>query len=723
MLVKPLSRIFSRTARWIQDRSLFVKLILFSFLLLLPALIIAPLLLWNSIAQSTQQTGGVRLKELAFNAIDKLDRNLFERYGDVQAFAQSAQARGMQPQAITSWMRTMMKSYAPSYNLMLVANQKGKIIAAVASNSSGQFVEQSTTAKLLGQDVSSETWFQTSLEGKIPAGKADVDDVHRDAYLSQIFGFEGAIGMGFTAPIRNDQGQVVGVWSNRANWQVALRILDEIKRQASNENVQSLDMHLLNSGGLILNDAKVENVLQTSVLERKSYLLSKAQPEGFTFDSTNLNGTKLEVVEAWARSKGYSSYPGVGWQILVEQSKQEIGAQGTQVLRFNLGVIGVLLLFLLLAMWLISRYIVGRVRDMVKVANRLALGDSSHTLERVSKDEIGELATAMILVASHQSQMSQVAQHIGEGNLRQSLTPRSSEDSLGQAFVQMNHRLCDMVTSIKGNAQEMQTASSGLLLSASQQASSVTQQSAAIAETTATIEQVKASADQAVDLANTVNQNAQIASKVAQNGVETLKETTTGMEEIRERVSKIAEHILALSEQTQQIDEIITSVNELADQSNLLALNAAIEASRAGEHGRGFSVVAQEIRLLAEQSKAATSQVRSILSDIQRATHTTVMATEQGIKVADVGSQNISKMNSTILELSDAIKQAAYSAQLISASVRQHSIGMEQISTAMMDINSATSSNLTISRHTRAAAEQLDHMASSLGELVSHYQT
>jgi methyl-accepting chemotaxis protein len=714
---------FNRIQSWFQNRKLFVKLITISFVPLLPALIFAPLFLWFSISQSVQQQAGKRLQEIAFNVIDKLDRNLFERYGDVQVFSQSAEARSMQAPAITAWMRTVTKSYSPIYNLMMVADRKGKIIAVVASNSSGQFVPQDTTSKLLDQDVSSESWFQTAIEGQIPVGKAHIEDVHRDPYLSQMFGFEGAIGMSFSAPIRDAKGQIVGVWSNRTNWQVALRILDEIKSQSSGENSRTLHLHLLNTGGLILNDAKAENVLQTSVLERKSYLAAQKQPMGFIFDQPSLTEGKYEVVESWARSKGYSSYPGVGWQILAEQSKTEIMSRDAQALIFNLLVIGVLLLLLLLAMGLINRYIVGRIRAMVRAANRLALGDTQHTLEGVSRDELGDLTLAMNQVANNQAQMSQVAQEIGQGNLRQIIKPRSEQDGLGQAFVQMNHGLCDMVTSIKSNSEQMQGASSGLLLSASQQASSVTQQSAAIAQTTATIEQVKASADQAVDLANTVNKNAQMASKVAQNGVETLKATTTGMDEIRERVSKIAEHILALSEQTQQIDEIITSVNDLADQSNLLALNAAIEASRAGEHGRGFSVVAQEIRLLAEQSKAATTQVRSILSDIQRATHTTVMATEQGIKVADVGSQNIAKMNHTISELSEAIKQAAYSAQLISASVQQHSIGMEQISTAMMDINNATSSNLTISRHTRAAAEQLDQMASSLGEMVSHYQT
>ena len=97
-------------------------------------------------------------------------------------------------------------------------------------------------------------------------------------------------------------------------------------------------------------------------------------------------------------------------------------------------------------------------------------------------------------------------------------------------------------------------------------------------------------------------------------------------------MANIAETILALSEQTQQIGDIIATVNDIADQSNLLALNAAIEAARAGEAGKGFAVVAGEVRSLAEQSRQATAQVKEILGDIQKATNTAVMVTEEGTK-------------------------------------------------------------------------------------------
>src|SRR5581483_7264454 len=170
-----------------------------------------------------------------------------------------------------------------------------------------------------------------------------------------------------------------------------------------------------------------------------------------------------------------------------------------------------------------------------------------------------------------------------------------------------------------------------------EQAAGATEQAGAIAETAATVDEVKASAEQAVQMAGVMYEAAQQAERVVGEGVAPVRDAREGMAEIRQKVQFIAETILALSEQSAQIGEIIAAVSDLADQSNLLALNAAIEANRAGEQGKGFAVVAQEIRSLAEQSKGATGQVRTILSDIHRATQAAVLATEQGTKGADGG--------------------------------------------------------------------------------------
>ncbi|HLZ08916.1 MAG TPA: methyl-accepting chemotaxis protein, partial [Chloroflexota bacterium] len=279
-----------------------------------------------------------------------------------------------------------------------------------------------------------------------------------------------------------------------------------------------------------------------------------------------------------------------------------------------------------------------------------------------------------------------------------------------------------LVGELQKGSRNLGAASSEILAAAAQQSAGAAEQAAAIAQTTATVSEIKASAEQAVQIALAVSDTAQIANRVAGDGVSAVKSTVTGMNEIQTRVQVIAENILALSEQSQQIGEIIATVNDLADQSNLLALNAAIEASRAGEHGKGFAVVAQEIRHLAEQSKAATARIRTILSDVQRATNAAVMATEQGTKGVDLGITLINQAGGTIGELADVVLRAGQSTQQIAAAVRQHLVGTEQIAVAMGNINQSSAQNLAATTNTRRAAENMTDLVERLNVLVAQYQ-
>jgi methyl-accepting chemotaxis protein len=289
-------------------------------------------------------------------------------------------------------------------------------------------------------------------------------------------------------------------------------------------------------------------------------------------------------------------------------------------------------------------------------------------------------------------------------------------------------RLCQLIRQLRGTVLDVQIgardlfgAGEAILAALGQQAAGSHAQSAAIAETTATVEEVKASAQQAAHLADAVAATAREADRISTEGVAAVQNATGGMATISDKVQSITEHILVLSEHSQHIGEIIAAVSDLADQSNMLALNAAIEATRAGEHGRGFAVVAHEIRALAEQSKAATAEIRSILSDIQRATNAAVMATEEGTKGVAAGTRLIDRAGDTINALASVIQDASGSAQQISAAVRQHFIGMEQIVTAMTDISRATEGNLEAGAATEMAAHALIALAERLSASVATY--
>jgi len=176
------------------------------------------------------------------------------------------------------------------------------------------------------------------------------------------------------------------------------------------------------------------------------------------------------------------------------------------------------------------------------------------------------------------------------------------------------------------------------------------------------------------------------------------------------------------SEQTQAISEIIATVNDLADQSNLLAVNAAIEAAKAGEHGKGFAVVAQEVRNLAEQSKQATAQVRTILTDIQKATGAAVMATEQGTKAVDAGVKQSTEAGESIRSLSRSIAEAAQAATQIAASSQQQLAGIDQVGSAMENIKQASAQNVTGTKEAETAAHNLYELGQKLKRLVEQYK-
>ena len=253
---------------------------------------------------------------------------------------------------------------------------------------------------------------------------------------------------------------------------------------------------------------------------------------------------------------------------------------------------------------------------------------------------------------------------------------------------------------------------------ASQVAAGAAETAASTNETTATVEEVKQTALHAHEKAAQVSESSQEVARFAETGRGTVEETISGIDRMQNQMTVVAETIHRLSEQTQAVGEIITTVNDLAEQSNLLSVNASIEAAKAGEHGKGFTVVAQEVKSLAEQSKQAVTQVRVILNEIQKAGTTAVQAAEQGIEAVEAGRRQSLESGEVIQQLAQSATEAAQSAVQISASSRQQLAGMEQISQAIETINKATGQSVSGTRQVEDEVRELQKLASNLKLLI-----
>ena len=251
-----------------------------------------------------------------------------------------------------------------------------------------------------------------------------------------------------------------------------------------------------------------------------------------------------------------------------------------------------------------------------------------------------------------------------------------------------------------------------------QVATTASETATAVSETSTTAEEVKQTAQLSSPKAKAVKETAQKAAAVSEPGLKNVTVTVEGMGRIREQMESIAESVVRLSEQGQTIGEIIATVNDLAEQSNLLAVNAAIEATRAGEYGKGFGVVAQEVKSLAEQSRRATTQVRTILLEVQKATSAAVLATEQGTKVVAAGVKQVANAGESIRVLTSSVCEAERVAVQIAASSQQQFVGMDQIASAIVNIQQAAVQNTAGTRQLEASARGLQELGGRLKVLV-----
>ncbi|BAZ45634.1 methyl-accepting chemotaxis sensory transducer [Chondrocystis sp. NIES-4102] len=244
------------------------------------------------------------------------------------------------------------------------------------------------------------------------------------------------------------------------------------------------------------------------------------------------------------------------------------------------------------------------------------------------------------------------------------------------------------------------------------------EQAGSVNQTTSTVDSLGETSRRSAVQAEESARSASTALSLAESGAETVEQTRMGMESLKERVREIAEQIINLSEQTEQIAGVSELVGDLANQTNMLALNAAVEAARAGEYGKGFGVVAGEIRKLADQSRRSADKIKNLVTDVQAAMNSAVMVTDEGKKTAESSIELALGTAESFIGVKDAINNVFANTSQISEAAKQQAVGIQEILAAVNALNLNAMDTAADMGEVRASTLALQKSAEELKALV-----
>jgi len=420
-----------------------------------------------------------------------------------------------------------------------------------------------------------------------------------------------------------------------------------------------------------------------------------------------------------------------------------------------------------LVAWLLASQI---RRITIEISEVAATGDVNRSIDIHSEDEVGQLADALRGMVAYLKNLSEAAQQISNGNLTIKVDILSERDTLGKSLHQMINSLQSIVGEINQNADALINASTRLTGAAShaesasgqiattiqQVAQGITQQTASISSTAASVDQLIRAIDgvargaqeqaqavsssasltnqismaigQVSNSVQTVSTHAGQAASSAREGAQKVSQTLRGMEQIRAKVGDSARKVQEMGVRSNQIGMIVDTIEDIASQTNLLALNAAIEAARAGEQGKGFAVVADEVRKLAERSAAATKEIAGLVRGIQQSVADTVDSMNGGGKEVELGVTQAQSANQAIEDILKAVESVQNQAELtmgiasrmnlsaselvnasdaVSAVVEENTASTEEMAASSTEVQRAIENIASVSEENSASAEEV----------------
>jgi methyl-accepting chemotaxis protein len=264
----------------------------------------------------------------------------------------------------------------------------------------------------------------------------------------------------------------------------------------------------------------------------------------------------------------------------------------------------------------------------------------------------------------------------------------------------------------------IQSSASELQAAANQQSSSTTEQVAAMTEITTTIRELLSTSRQIAESAQRVSRIADDTTAAARGGDQVVQRTQDAFVSIKRQIDQVVAHMLELGKRSQQIGSVLEVVNELLEQTNILAINATIEASGAGENGKRFGAVADEIRKLGDRVGGSAREIRGLVEEVRSSVNTTIMATEGSVKAVESGARQFGEVTTSFKQIVGQVGTATEAAREIELSTKQQATAVEQVNVAVANVAQTSKEAEASTTQTLQTASELAALSRELSRIV-----
>lgn len=364
-------------------------------------------------------------------------------------------------------------------------------------------------------------------------------------------------------------------------------------------------------------------------------------------------------------------------------------------------------------------------RSMQDIANQAsALAADNLNSELLDREARGDLPRGFARTVAFLRHLSKALDAIAKGDFKiQPSEDLKASGSLGQSFFRMKEGLEVLFNHLSQASTHLEESARGLQESSSYQAQTAAKQADGVVETMATMEELAASSGHIADTAKHVVEIAEQTLENARVGQDAVKDVGDGMEDIVKASLKGAERLLNLDEKSRSIGRVATLIAGVAEQSKILALNAAIEAAHAGEAGRGFSVVAEEVRNLADSVFESTREIEDLITEIQGEIRQAVKASEEEVKRANLGRGLAQGAQNAIVSIFDSAEKMTQAAHQIELATNQQRSASGQVANAVREVAASSEEVAKGARTVRKSLDDLSHLAQDLQDIVTHFKS